>query len=92
MRIFHSVVTCEKPTSKRCRIRSSNICKSMYEIIVFFFTLLIHTEILKTEPEYDKTNKVMSASSEDSGQPGHPPSLIRVLAVSMQKHWVLGYP
>ena len=32
------------------------------------------------------------ASSEDSNQPGHPPSLIRVLAVRMKKAWVLSYP
>ena len=25
-------------------------------------------------------------------QPGHPPSLIRVFAVRMKKHWVLSYP
>ena len=29
--------------------------------------------------------------SEDSDQPGHPPSLIRVFAVRMKKHWVLSY-
>ena len=32
------------------------------------------------------------APSEDSGQPGHPPSLIRVFAVCMKKAWVLSYP
>ena len=41
------------------------------------------------------------APSEDSDQPGHPPSLIRVFgmpsliwvfAVRMKKHWVLSYP
>ena len=30
-------------------------------------------------------------SSEDSDQAGHPPSLIRVFDVRMQKAWVLGY-
>ena len=29
---------------------------------------------------------------EDSDQPGHPPSLIRVFAVRMKKTWVLSYP
>ena len=33
------------------------------------------------EPPYDKTNKMTVAPSEDSDQPGHPPSLIRDLAV-----------
>ena len=32
------------------------------------------------------------ASSKDSDQPGHPPSLIRVFAVRMKKLWVLSYP
>ena len=32
------------------------------------------------------------APSEDSDQPGHPPSLIRVFAVRMMKPWVLSYP
>ena len=32
------------------------------------------------------------ASSENSDQPGHPPSLIRVFAVRMKKAWILSYP
>ena len=32
------------------------------------------------------------APSEDSDQPGHPPSLIRVFAVRMKKPWVHSYP
>ena len=32
-------------------------------------------------PEYAKTNKITCAPSEDSDQPGYPPSLIRVFAV-----------
>ena len=30
---------------------------------------------------HDKTNKMICAPSEDSDQPGHPPSLIRVFTV-----------
>ena len=33
-----------------------------------------------------------TAHSEDSDQPGHPPSLIRVFAVRMKKAWALSYP
>ena len=33
------------------------------------------------EPPIDKTNKMTFVPSEDSNQPGHPPSLIRVFAV-----------
>ena len=39
-----------------------------------------------------KTNKMACAPSEDSDQPGHLPSLIRVFAVHMKKAWVLRYP
>ena len=39
------------------------------------------------EPPHDKTNKMTYAPSENSDQPGHPPSLIRVFAVSMKKAW-----
>ena len=44
------------------------------------------------EPPRDKTNKMACAPSEDSDQPGHQPSLIRVFAVCMKKAWVLSYP
>ena len=43
------------------------------------------------ELPHDKTNKMTCAPSEDSDQPGHPPSLIRVFAVRMKKHWALNY-
>ena len=44
------------------------------------------------EPPRDKTNKMICAPSEDSNQPRHSPSLIRVFAARMKKHWVLNYP
>ena len=37
------------------------------------------------EPPHDKTNKMACTPSEDSDQPGHLPSLIRVFAVRMKK-------
>ena len=39
-----------------------------------------------------KTQQNECAPSEDSDQPGHPPSLIRVFAVRMKKRWVFSYP
>ena len=39
----------------------------------------------------DKTNKMTDAPSEDSDQHGHLPSLIRLFAVRMKKHWTLNY-
>ena len=48
---------------------------------------------MRYEPRHDKTNKMACAPSEDSDQPGHPPSLIRVFAVHMKKAFmVLSYP
>ena len=44
------------------------------------------------EPQHDKTNKMACAPSEDSDQPGHPPSLTRVFAVRMNKPWAWSYP
>ena len=47
---------------------------------------------LKFEPAHGKTYKMACAPSEDSDQPGHPPSLIRIFAVQMKKALVLSYP
>ena len=41
------------------------------------------------KPLHDKTNAITCVPSEDSDQPGHSPSLIRVFAVRMKKHYVL---
>ena len=41
------------------------------------------------EQQHDKTNKMTYVPSEDSDEPGHPPSLIRVFAVRLKKLWVL---
>ena len=46
----------------------------------------------KFEPPQDKTSKMACAPSKDSYGPGHQPSLIRVIAVRMKKHWVLSHP
>ena len=48
--------------------------------------------LLTSEQPHDKTNKMEYVPSEDSDQPGHSPSLIRVFAVRMKKAWVLSYP
>ena len=51
---------------------------------IFVYVFLLPTKILF------KPNDC--APSEDSDQPGHPPSLIGVFAVRMKKAWVLSYP
>ena len=45
----------------------------------------------KIEPDHDKTNKVACVPSEDSDQPGHLPSLIKVFGVRLKKHRALSY-
>ena len=45
-----------------------------------------HLNHLMTNQQYG------CAPSEDSDQPGHPPSLIRVFAVRMKKGWNISYP
>ena len=44
------------------------------------------------EPPPDKTYEMACESSEDSDQPGHPPSLMRVFAVRLKKAWVFSCP
>ena len=44
------------------------------------------------ESPHDKANKMSCVPSEDSDQPGHSPSLIRVFAVRINKAWLLCYP
>ena len=46
-------------------------------IVLGAFELQIKT----FQPPHDKTNKMVCVPSEDSDQPGHPPSLIRYFAV-----------
>ena len=64
---------------------------SQYTRSVIFFMLKMSNMNIN-EPLHDKTNKMACAPSEDSDQPGHLPSLIRVFAVRMKKAWVLSYP
>ena len=67
-----------------------------YVVVVFFFFFFIFfvvteegcdislwstLKIFAFEPEHNKTNKIMCVLSEDSAQPRHPSSLIRVIVV-----------
>ena len=52
------------------------------EVHVHVNPLIPETRTSKVhEPPHDKTNKMTCVPSEDSDQPGHPPSLIRVFTV-----------
>ena len=54
-----------------------------------------HWSLIGYKPAHDKTNKMSLGPAKTqispADQPGHPPSLIRVLAVCMKKPWVLRY-
>ena len=69
-------------------------------ISILFFSITMWTKFvltssiitlinIKIKPAHDKTYKMACASSGDSDQPGHPPSLIRVFAVRMKQAWDL---
>ena len=73
----------------------SNVSKMMQterQTVVGLHCLPEYNGSLQYEPQHDKTNKMTCAPSEDSDQPGHPPSLIRVFAVCMKNSWALSYP
>ena len=57
---------------------------------VFSFSMHLSPEYVKLS--HDKTSKMACAPSEDSDQPGYLPSMIRVFAVRMKKHWVFSLP
>ena len=78
---------------------AQNVCRNVIYPVVIRIKLAFErcrkesTEKSKIiEPHRDKTNKMARAPSEDSDQPGHPPSLIRVFVVRMKKAWMLSYP
>ena len=70
--------------------KSNNDLWPTYSILtVHLCTMKINSE---NELPHDKMNKMACVSSEDSDQPGHPPSPIGVFAVRMKKAWFLSYP
>ena len=61
------------------------ICST--EWLVFIPVLDALLQPCSNEPPHDKTNNMVCAPSEDSDQPGHLPSLIRVFAVRSVGSW-----
>ena len=70
-----------------------NICneKEIEDIYLFLRWIPNEPRCAIFQPPHNKTNTMESAPSEDSDQPGHPPSLIRVFVVRIKKAWVLSY-
>ena len=85
----------EKPSCSTFRVTTANFRVS--EILGFFFfsqSKLREFAVINIEQIWAATwqnQQTESAPSEDSDQPGHPSSLIRVFAVRMKKAWVLSY-
>ena len=76
---------------KKCLMQEYTTFYTMYESELCRYQLLhsrssqLHVWLTFKlfEPPHDKTSKMACAPSEDSDQPGHPPSLIRVFAVRL---------
>ena len=56
------------------------ICYLAHHCLFARMLTLYASMISSNEPHRDKTNKMACVPNEDSDQPGHPPSLIRVFA------------
>ena len=55
-------------------------CGATYPVLNHYLTIEYYCIPGKFEAQLDKTNKMNCAPSENSGQSGHPPNLIRVIA------------
>ena len=81
---------CKKVKSSILTVRPESWLTSINREKLYAVGNILEENIYK--PAYDKTYKMAFALSEDSDQPRHPPSKIRVFAVGMKKAWVLSYP
>ena len=75
-------------------VRKSETPENLTQLVLDISALfnMDASDLLELEwREYESPHDTCAAS-EDSDQPGHPPSLIRVFAVRMKKAWVLSYP
>ena len=69
-----------------------SISLTAYHMLLIFPVLLNGSNDFDTWAAKWQNQQNECAPSEDSDQPGHPPSLIRVFAVRMKKHQALIYP
>ena len=91
---WHIYVQTAKALAKLCKCTGSTepsqfacVLNTRARLVVYLFTC----KVVRFESLHDKINKMTCAPSKDSDQPGHPPSLMRVFAVRMKKHWALNY-
>ena len=67
----------------------TSISRKLVGSMSFFYLLTIFNSMWAATWQNQQNE---CAPSEDSDQPGHPPSLIKVFAVRIMKAWVLSYP
>ena len=61
-------------------------------LMLTFWNINLFTYVFVTWAATWQNQQNVCAPSEDSDQPGHPPSLIRVFAIRIKKAWVFSYP
>ena len=71
----------EPPHNKTSKLTVRPAPSGSVELLAFKTVFIIYDPLIRNEPPQDKTNKMACAPSEDSDQPGHPPSLIRAFTV-----------
>ena len=80
--IFITILICEFSWKSKLSLATECLLHSYMSYMLFFASFCYwdcYSSIYaawKNEPPHDKTNKLACAPSEDSDQPGHPPSLI----------------
>ena len=85
-----NVQTCKVMSISNVILKHFRLClRTLGTTLVLCFYPVIQKH---NEPQHDKTNKLACAPSEDSDQPWHSPSLIRLFAVCIKKPWALSYP
>ena len=88
------VIAC-RPSRYGCRLVRSTATFACKPYVLFVVLHVVRTEWAQNSllAIFEQQHvKMTCAANEDSDQPGHPPSLIRVFAVRMKKSWVLSYP
>ena len=73
---------------KKCILHLFTVCVMVVRPILKILILFCKWKLIRAAACH---SHITSAPSEDSDQPGHLPSLIRVFAVCMKKAWVLSY-
>ena len=69
------------PSIQKLKVCSIHLKSDVSFLWFSIYSVLEQKMNIIYEPQHDKTNKMVSAPSEVSDQPGHPPRLLRAFAV-----------